>query len=126
MGPKRTPWLLAQEKVTPFISGSTVTEAGSTGTLPSALSSLRAAASVVGAVFTSVPRPVLPTTSVTFARRPSGAPGAGALAMTSPTATGLSGEGEGEDEGEDLVEGADEGEWPGGPLDMTARPLALS
>ncbi|GAA3069272.1 hypothetical protein GCM10020254_11290 [Streptomyces goshikiensis] len=98
-GPNRTPWLLAQEKVTPFIRGSTATEAGSTGTLPSALSSLRTEDSVVGAVLTSVPLSVFLPTSVTFARRPLGAPGAGALAMTSPTTTGFSAAGERPGEG---------------------------
>lgn len=112
--------VLAQETFTPLTSGSTPTLAGSTGTVPSALSSPSSAPSVDGSVLTSVPFSVFPATPVTLASSPSGAPGAGPLAMMSPTA-GVS------------SAGAVEGDFSGAvvegdvcAVDMTARRLPRS
>jgi hypothetical protein len=97
------------------------------GTVPLALSSPSRESRVVGAVCTSVPSPESPITLVTLARSPSGAPGAGALAMTSPTATGpcRSGlPGVLEEVVEGLLEGTPEGvDVPLPVRDMTARPV---
>nr|WP_308698984.1 hypothetical protein [Streptomyces avermitilis] len=78
--------VLAQEILTSGSRRSMSKDAGSTGTEPFALPSPSRVSRVVGAVCTSVPSSAPPITLVTSARSPSGAPGAGALAMTSPTA----------------------------------------
>ncbi|ARZ72073.1 hypothetical protein SMD11_6497 [Streptomyces albireticuli] len=134
MGPKRTSPVFAQDTFVPLTSGSTVTADGSTGTLPSALASPSSAPRVAGAVLTSVPLSVLPSTWVTLARTPSGAPGVGALAMMSPTATeefrpapGEGAEGAAEPAGADGDGWAREGfRAPFAAPEMTARPLFRS
>lgn len=127
-GPKVRSPVFAQETFTPSTSGSTSMAAGSTGTSPSALDSPSTELSSAALVTTSVP-PLAssPTTFVTSASRPSGAPGAGALAMTSPTATGAAAVSDTEGEGEELSEEeGEEGVTVADLAAMTARPLFLS
>lgn len=122
-GPTCTSPVFDQDTSTSGSSSSTAKAAGATGTLPLAVSSPSRALSCAGSVCTSVPSAVSPITFVTSARRPCGAPGAGALAMTSPTAVRR---GDCEAEGEGEAEGLGERVSAPPSGEMTARRVPLS